>query len=198
MNGLGTIRERIERATGYFASREGAVLTTFNLNGQFLEEQALPAILGVEATTADAQHAGLHGQLAETACTVFYDPTVASGLSGKFRYMARPVPLRARLFHPKLVIIAGRSANGTTWVYLAVSSANLTLSGWGRNAESFGETWIHTRTQQAWRGLDRFLAWLQDYANLGEEPVLFSDLDWLGFPEVFDPVWDGSSRVALT
>ena len=170
MSGLGTIRERIERATGYFVRREGTVLTTFNLNGQFLEEQALPAILGVEAATAAARNAGLHGQLAETDCTVFYDPTMAPGVSGKFRYVARPVPLRCRLFHPKLVIIAGRSEDGTTWVYLAVSSANLTLSGWGRNAESFGETWIHTKTQEAWYGLDRFLAWLQDYANLGGGP----------------------------
>ena len=170
MSGLGTIRERIERATGYFARREATVLTTFNLNGQFLEEQALPAILGVDAVTPAARQAGLHGQLAETDCTVFYDPTVAPGVSGKFRYVVRPVPLRARLFHPKLVIIAGDSEDGTTWVYLAVSSANLTLSGWGRNAESFGETWIHTRTQQAWHGLDGLLAWLQDYANLGGEP----------------------------
>ena len=170
MSSLGTIRERIERATGYFARREGTVLTTFNLNGQFLEEQVLPAILGVEAATAAARNAGLHGQLAETDCTVFYDPTVAPGVSGKFRYVARPVPLRGRLFHPKLVIIAGRSEEGTTWVYLAVSSANLTLSGWGRNAESFGETWIHTRAQEAWHGLDGFLAWLQNYANVGGEP----------------------------
>ena len=170
MSDLGTIRQRIERATGYFARREGIVLTTFNLHGQFLEEQALPAILGVEAATAAARNAGLNGQLAETDCTVFYDPTVAPGVSAKFRYVARPVPLRGRLFHPKLVIIAGRSEDGTTWVYLAVSSANLSLSGWGRNAESFGETWIHTRTQQAWQGLDGFLAWLQDYANLGEGP----------------------------
>ena len=171
MSDLGTIRERIERATDFFAHREGTVLTTFNLNGQFLEEQALPAILGVEAPTAVARNAELHKQLAQTDCTVFYDPTAYTGISGKFRYVARPVPLRGRLFHPKLVIIAGRSEDGTTWVYLAVSSANLTLSGWGRNAESFGETWIHTRTQQAWHGLDRFLAWLQGYyADLGGEP----------------------------
>ena len=170
MSSLGTIRERIQRATGYFARREGIVLTTFNLHGQFLEEQALPAILEVEATTAAARNAELHGRLAETACTVFYDPTVAPGVSGKFQYVARPVPLRGRLFHPKLVIIAGSTEDGTTWVYLAVSSANLSLSGWGRNAESFGEAWIHTKTQQAWGGLDQFLGWLQEYANLGEGP----------------------------
>ena len=161
MSEPGTIRERIERASGFFEAREAVVLTTFNLSGQFLEDQAMPAILGVEGATAAARNAVLHGQLAETECTVFYDPTVRPGVSGKFRYVARPVPLRGRLFHPKLIIIAGRSEDGTPWVYLAVSSANLTLSGWGRNAESFGETWIHTRKQQAWGGLDGFLAWLQ-------------------------------------
>lgn len=170
MSEFGTIRERVERASGYFRTREAVVLTTFNLNGQFLEDQALPAILGVEAATAAARNAGLHGQLEETDCTVFYDPTVAPGLSGKFRYVARPVPLRGRLFHPKLVIIAGRSEDGVTWVYLAVSSANLTLSGWGRNAESFGEAWIHTRKQGARDRLDAFLAWMQRHAPLGEEP----------------------------
>ena len=169
MSELGTIRERIERATGYFETLQGVVLTTFNLNGQFLEEQALPAILGVDAQTVAARNAGLHQRLAETGCTVFYDPTVAPGVSGKFRYVARPVPLRGRLFHPKLVVMAGLSADETAWVYLAVSSANLSLSGWGRNAESFGETWIHTRKQQAWGGLDAFLEWLQQRGRLGEQ-----------------------------
>ena len=168
MSELGTIRERIERATRYLETLQGVVLTTFNLNGQFLEEQALPAILGVEANTAAARDASLHQRLAETPCTVFYDPTVAPRVSGKFRYVARPVPLRSRLFHPKLVVMAGQSADGTAWVYLAVSSANLSPSGWGRNAESFGETWIHTRKQQAWGSLDGFLEWLLGYAPLRE------------------------------
>ncbi|MCY3789627.1 MAG: hypothetical protein OXH63_12655, partial [Gemmatimonadetes bacterium] len=170
MTELGTIRERIKRAVGYFATREAVVLTTFNLNAQFLEDNALPAILGVDAELTAARNAGVHQELAETHCTVFYDPSVLSGFSGKFRYVARPVPLRGRRFHPKLVIIAGRSKSRTEWVYLAVSSANLTLSGWGRNAESFGETWIHTPKQQAWGALDAFLKWLQDYGHLGEQP----------------------------
>ena len=170
MTDLQTIRERIERATAFFETRSGVVLTTFNLSGQFLEDQALPAVLGVEAATVPTRIAGLHGELAKTPCTVFYDPTVAPRVSGKFRYVARPVPLRGRLFHPKLVIIGGLSKDGTTWVYLAVMSANLTLSGWGRNAESFGETWIHTRRQQAWKGLDGLLDWLDGHTPLGEDP----------------------------
>lgn len=169
MSDLATIRERIEQATGFFETRHAAVLTTFNLNGQFLEEQILPVVLGVEAPTVATRSAALHGELAKTPCTVYYDPTVSTGVSGKFRYVARPVPCRGRLFHPKLVVIAGVS-HDRTWVYLAVMSANLTLSGWARNAESFGETWIHTKRQQAWSGLDKFLEWLQTAAPLGELP----------------------------
>jgi hypothetical protein len=85
--------------------------------------------------------------------------------------VAFPVSIRGRFFHPKLVIIAGRAADGRTWVYLAVSSANLTLSGWGRNVESFGETWIHSRRQQSWKVLDDFLAWLGTRSSLTEKPA---------------------------
>jgi len=165
---LGTIRERIQRAASYFHRQEGVVLTTFNLSAAFLEEQALPVILGVEAKTVAARRAETHQRLGATPCSVFYDPTVPPRLSGRYRFVARPVPMRGRFFHPKLVVIAGRAEDDTTWVYLAVSSANLSLSGWGRNAESFGETWIHTRQQQTWGALDGFLAWLQARAPLGE------------------------------
>ena len=79
------------------------------------------------------------------------------------------MPLRGRFFHPKLIVVSGRSENRTTWVYLAVSSANLTISGWGRNAESFGETWIHTRRQRAWKALDGLLEWLGSHSPLNEK-----------------------------
>lgn len=169
MSAFKTLRERIERASDYFHELDGVVLTTFNLSAPFLEDYALPAILGVEATTTSARRAELHQRLGATPCTVYYDPTSQPRISGKYRYVARPVPIRGRFFHPKLVIMAGRSEDATTWVYLAVSSANLTLSGWGRNAESFGETWIHTRLQQSWKPLDDLLAWLSAHSPLGEK-----------------------------
>ncbi len=169
MSNPGTLRERIVRASQYFHRLDGVVLTTFNLNATFLEDHALPAVLGVEAKTMAARRAELHQRLGVTPCTVFYDPTSAPRISGRYRYVARPIPIRGRFFHAKLVILAGRSEDGTTWVYLAVSSANLSLSGWGRNAESFGETWIHTRSQQAWKVLDQLLAWLADHSPLGEK-----------------------------
>jgi hypothetical protein len=166
----GTIRERVQRASAFFRELEGVVLTTFHLSAAFVEEHALAAVLGVEAETAPSRRAELHQRLAITPCTVFYDPSVAPRVTGRFRYVARPVPVRGRFFHPKLVVIAGRSDDDATWLYLAVSSANLTLSGWGRNAESFGETWIHARSQESWSVLDELLAWLQGRAALGETP----------------------------
>ena len=169
MSELSTLRARVERASQYFREMDGVVLTTFTLNGEFLEDQALPAVLGVEARTTAGRRAELHQRLGTTPCTVFYDPATQPRVSGRYRYVARPVPIRGRFFHPKLVIIAGRSENRTTWVYLAVSSANLTLSGWGRNAESFGETWIHTRRQQAWKALDALLGWLGSHSRLMEK-----------------------------
>lgn len=173
MNKIGTLRQRIERASKYLHELQGVVLTTFNLNATFLEDHALPAVLGVEASAMAARRAELHQRLAVTPCTILYDPTSPARISGRFRYVARPVPIRKRFFHPKLVILAGRSEDETAWAYLAVSSANLTLSGWGRNVESFGETWIHTRRQQSWMALDEVLAWLEAYTHLGEKSTDF-------------------------
>ena len=136
---------------------------------RFLEDHALPAVLGVEAKTTAARAAELHQRLGTTPCTVFYDPAHPPTVSGRYRYVARPVPIRGRFFHPKLVVLAGRSDDRTTWVYLAVSSANLTPSGWGRNAESFGETWVHTRRQQSWKALNDLLSWLDAHSPLGEK-----------------------------
>ena len=169
MSKLGTLRERVERASEYFHDLDGVMLTTFNLSATFLEDHVLPTVLGVEAKTTASRRAELHHRLGTTPCTVFYDPAHSPKLSGRYRYIARPVPIRGRFFHPKLVALAGRSADGTTWVYLAVSSANLTPSGWGHNVESFGETWIHTRRQQSWASLDDLLSWLGNHSSLGEQ-----------------------------
>ena len=169
MSELNTLRERIERASRFFKHIDAVVLTTFNLKAEFLEDHALPAILGVDATTTAGRQAELHHRLGSSSCTVFYDPMTKPKLKGRYRYVARPVPIRGHFFHPKLVILTGKSEHSTTWVYLAVSSANLTSSGWARNAESFGETWIHTRRQQPWQVLIDLLDWLSSYCPLGEE-----------------------------
>ena len=169
MSSLNTIRERILRANTFFSAIDGVVLTTFNINANFLEEQALPIVFGIENDSNEAKRKQLHDQLGATPCTVFYDPTIQTQITGNYRYVARPVPLRGRFFHPKLVILSGRTAENTNCIYLAVSSANLTISGWGRNAESFADTWIHKQNQQSHGALKEFLTWLNNYSTLEEE-----------------------------
>ena len=175
MSELVTIRERIIRAKNYFSELHGVVLTTFNLDPVFLEDNALPAVFGIEDENRSVREAELHKQLAITPCTVFYDPSTEPKFGGGYRYVAQPVPIPGNFFHPKLVILAGqrnpsekstRSKYDTQWVYLAVSSANLTRSGWGRNVESFGETWIHTQKQQSCPALQAFLKWLKTNGSL--------------------------------
>lgn len=168
MNELRTVRERVQRASRYFSGLDGVVLTTFNLNAEFLENYALPAALGVEAKTPAGRRAELHQRLGATPCTVYYDPVFQPNISGRYRYVSRPMPVRGRFFHPKLVVLAGRTVNGTTCAYLAVCSANLTRSGWGHNAESFGETWICTSRQQPWKALDGLLEWIGCQSPLRE------------------------------
>ena len=175
MSELITIRERIAHARSYFSELYGVVLTTFNLDPNFLELNVLPTIFGFEDEDRSVREAELHKYLGETPCTVFYDPSTKPKIGGGYRYVAQPVPVRGNFFHPKLVILAGRGgykekgANPNydiDWVYLAVSSANLTQSGWGRNVESFGETWIHTRQQPSCRDLQTFLKWVTTHGSL--------------------------------
>ena len=94
MSKLGTLRERVEHASEYFHDFDGVMLTTFNLSATFLEDHALPTVLGVEAKTTATRRAELHHRLGTTPCTVFYDPAHSPKLSG-----AVPIHRAARA-HP--------------------------------------------------------------------------------------------------
>ncbi len=167
---MSTIREHIGEALDFFAQQQAVVATCFNVGTDFLENKALPVLLGAEGGTREAVRQHLHDRLAATDVTIYYDPTAGAVPAGDLRYVARPVPLRGRLFHPKVTVIAGVGHDDRHWVYLAVASANLTRSGWAHNAECVGETWICTPQQQTWGALDGFLGWLQDHAAFGEHP----------------------------
>lgn len=168
MTAPATIRERISGARAFFEAVDAILLTTFTFSPPFVEDQVLPVVLGVEEGTPAARRAAVHQALGQTPVTVLYDPTTDPKGNGRYRYVAQPVPLLRRLFHPKIVIIAGKK-DGQTWIYMAVSSANLTFSGWGRNAESFGETWIHTQQQQPAQALDGLLQWVRNRPHVLNE-----------------------------
>ena len=162
-----TIRERVARARVYLSNLDCAIFTTFNFNADFFEENALPCALGVQAKRGGARKAEVNELLATTPTAVFFDHRVARYSAGDYRYLQCPVVLKNGLyFHPKNIILAGTNDGGERWVYISASSANLSMSGWGRNAEGFAETWIHTKKQQAWDALRHFLRWLTRVSHL--------------------------------
>jgi hypothetical protein len=91
----------------------------------------------------------VHKRLAVSRVAVFYDPSAARPSKTAYRYAAHPVFLgEQRLFHPKCIFIAGTDVEGTLWLYTLVMSANLSLSGWGRNCEGAFDTWVHAKREQ--------------------------------------------------
>lgn len=146
-----TIRERLFEVAQKFARIEFALFTTFNFNADFFEQNVLPTLFGVEIreTSRPAREQAVHKHLAESRVAVFYDPSAARPSKTAYRYSAHAVFLGSqRLFHPKCIFIVGTDGEGTLWLYIAVMSANLSLSGWGRNCEGFSDIWVHARSEQ--------------------------------------------------
>ena len=160
------LRERIAEARGFLVHLDAAIFTTFSFNPDFFQEDVLPLVLAVDAKGPAARRAQVHEALAEVPVAVFYDPSTSPKPADRYRYSACGVPLRGRFFHPKNIILAGREKNGTRWLYITATSANVTMSGWGRNAEGFAEAWVHTRNQQPCDELSSFLAWLSERTGL--------------------------------
>lgn len=200
-----TIRKRIAEARAFLGELDCAVLTTFSFNADFFEENVLPVLLVTDDAKGPARRMMVHDSLGVTAVSVFFDPAVAKKPTGRYRYSACPVWLKGRLFHTKNIILAGRDAQGTVWVYVSVSSANLTLSGWGRNVECLADTWIHTQKQQAWAELSEFTRWLAEASGVNMvgrkgdalvrlQAALEAMPDQRRFSEDDDQPWSGKLR----
>jgi hypothetical protein len=171
-----TVVNQVRRAAQHFHHIDAALFTAFSFSPDFFEDSVLPVILRAEEGNRSARAFMVHQRLAEIPVSVYYDPTARKGAGGIYRYSAQAVPVPGRFFHPKNIMLAGRDAHGNPLVYLSVSSANLTLSGWGRNSEVFAATWIHTRKQQAWGALKGFLSWLEAKSGVEVENAGFDAL----------------------
>ncbi len=183
-----TIASQVRVAARFFKELDAAVFTTFAFSSDFFEESVLPAVLAPdEETDGPASHTRrprnraavqmlVHQRLAEVPVSVYYDPTARIRSGGHYRYSAHAVPVPGQFFHPKNIILSGTDAAGNDLVFVSVSSANLTLSGWGRNSEVFAQTWVHSTKQQSWSELSGFLRWLADRTSAGVVPGSFDAL----------------------
>ncbi|WP_028453016.1 hypothetical protein [Chitinilyticum aquatile] len=129
-------------------------LTSFNINIEFIETYLLPAVLAMEPpkTRLDYEHLQVALTEKQIDFRVFCDRRFME--ADRNKRTAIPVHgvcpaswngrfSRDSLFHPKVIYLEDKDGNGI----LGTGSANLTVSGWGRNQEVFVFHRIDTRTQ---------------------------------------------------
>lgn len=129
-------------------------LTSFNINIEFIETYLLPAVLNEEPpkTRLDYEHFQIALTEKGIDFRVFCDRRFME--ADKNKRTAIPVHgvspaqweerfSKESLFHPKVVYLENLHGNRI----LGIGSANLTLSGWGRNQEVFSFHRIETKEQ---------------------------------------------------
>lgn len=123
-------------------------LTTFNLDIAFVESRILPAVLDMDPPTGRMDYEGLQRALSDSGIDfrIYCDPRMIDIVKPKRTSIGiYPVSVRKlavdealyldgerSLFHPKVFYLEDNSKK----IVLGAGSANLTLSGWGRNQEA--------------------------------------------------------------
>jgi hypothetical protein len=129
-------------------------LTSFNINIEFIETYLLPAVLDMEQPKTRLDYEHFQIALTEKAIDfrVFCDKRFME--ADKNKRTAIPVHgvspalweewfSKDSLFHPKVIYLEDKYGNKI----LGTGSANLTLSGWGRNQEVFSFYRVETKEQ---------------------------------------------------
>lgn len=174
------IRERLAEAAAHFAHLDVALFTSFNFHAEFFERNVLPALFGEDGESPPAAREQLvHRRLRKTRVGVACDPSVIQPGAKRYRYAVYPRFVQGRVFHPKTIVLFGRDAQGVRWIYLAVMSANLTISGWGRNCEGFADTWLHATSEQPVDELRSMLQWLNARPSANRKDALSDGLAFI-------------------
>lgn len=151
-----------------------AWFTTFNLGIPFFETHVLPALLSLEKPANRADYEDIQQQIAETDVRIFCDlraveadqlKRTAVRIHGLLPFRmdeARFVP--DSLFHPKVILLQDASGR----MVLGSGSANLTVSGWGRNQEVF--TFRPVSTPEQHKQIRRFFDPLVEAASIRDLP----------------------------
>lgn len=155
-----------------------AWFTTFNLGIPFFETHVLPVLLEADAPANRMDYENMQLQLTERAVDlrVFCDLRMME--ADQLKRTALPVhgvlPGRMglegfdkkSLFHPKVIFLEDERGR----MVLGAGSANLSVSGWGRNEEVFS---FHTvSSNEQYQQIKRFFEPLLAVAGLGEQHAL--------------------------
>ncbi|HEF4840755.1 TPA: hypothetical protein SAO52_005565, partial [Burkholderia vietnamiensis] len=122
-----------------------AWFTTFNLGIPFFETHVLPVLLGFDQPANRMDYETMQQEMAEREIDLRLFCDLRMMEADQLKRTAIPVhgilPSRLAangfdkdsLFHPKVIFLEGKSGS----MVLGTGSANLTVSGWGRNQEVF-------------------------------------------------------------
>lgn len=134
-------------------------LTSFNINIEFIETYLLPAVLDMEPPKTRLDYE--HFQIALTEKGIDFRVFCDKRFMEADRNKRTAIPVHGvspalwddaslrkpfskdSLFHPKVIYLEDRDGNRI----LGTGSANLTLSGWGRNQEVFSFHRVETKDQ---------------------------------------------------
>jgi len=144
--------EEFKKQLGKLGKPKRIWLTSFNLSIEFIETHLLPVVLGVDVPKNRMDYEALQKELSDQKIDfrVYYDKRMMGSSDCKRTaidiYGVSPRLIgfsEESIFHPKVIYLESHNGNAI----LGSGSANLTVSGWGRNQEVFAFRPVSTAEQ---------------------------------------------------
>jgi hypothetical protein len=153
--------DELQKQIGAMAELRYAWFTSLNTDIEFVETYVLPATLGANTPRNRLEYEQLQQEVTDKRIDfrVFCDPRFLD--TNRVKRTCIPIhgirPVRApewfseaSLFHPKVIYLEDKNRKRV----IGAGSANLTLSGWGRNLEAF--RFFEVTTQANYRSIREF------------------------------------------
>lgn len=160
------LRDQLINIINSFEKIDKIIFTTYDFSASFFEDNIIGKIAQIDEISNINQIKACNDMLKEMNISMFYDCNSLSNFEKKLTYNTFPVEIETGVFHPKIIVIYGKKANKEE-IHLFVSSANLTVSGYGRNVE--GVIHIDVNQTELAGDLRNFLNKLFEYDKRTDE-----------------------------
>ena len=161
---IANILKSLKEVYDRYSEVDSMVFTTFDFDPEFFANHVVSYLMGneYEGITKIGELNAANSWIEKNHVCVYYD---ISGLKVNENTILTipvyPVKISTGVFHPKVIAIYGRCRkNSKMMAHLFVSSANLTVNGYGRNVECF--TAIEVTTKMVAESLSAFLKALRN------------------------------------